>query len=130
MGHSSGAEPPLITSGPALSELIMGQLNSFLLSFLACSNNLRNEIESNPDLFFRTELRDVYFDAVKKAASLVGADPANMVLCPNVTSALNAVLKSIRLKPEDQVCDWYRSSIHQTGEAKCIGFQFQCSNLH
>ena len=66
------------------------------------SNNIRNEIESNPDIFFRTRLRDMHFEAVRKAADLVGADPDNLVLCSNVTSALNDVLKSIRLKPEDQ----------------------------
>ena len=66
------------------------------------SNNVRNEIESNPDLFFRTRLKDLHFATVRKAASLVGADPDNLVLCANVTSALNDVLKSIRLKPEDQ----------------------------
>lgn len=67
------------------------------------SNNIRNEIESNPDIFFRTRLRDMHFDTVRKAADLVGADPDNLVLCSNVTSALNDVLKSIRLKPEDQI---------------------------
>ena len=44
----------------------------------------------------------MHFEAVRKAASLVGADPENLVLCSNVTSALNDVLKSIRLQPEDQ----------------------------
>ena len=72
------------------------------MSFLPSSNNIRNEIESNPDIFFRTRLRDMHFEAVRKAASLVGADPENLVLCSNVTSALNDVLKSIRLEPEDQ----------------------------
>ena len=45
----------------------------------------------------------MHFDTVRKAADLVGADPDNLVLCSNVTSALNDVLKSIRLKPEDQI---------------------------
>ena len=66
------------------------------------SNNVRNEIECNPDVFFRTRLRETHFATVRRAASLVGADPDNLVLCANVTSALNDVLKSIRLKPEDQ----------------------------
>ena len=56
----------------------------------------------------------MHFETVRKAASLVGADPDNLVLCSNVTSALNDVLKSIRLKPEDQgsYSDEYHREIH------------------
>jgi isopenicillin-N epimerase len=61
------------------------------------------EIESNVDLFFRVKWPKLFFSAIGNVADFVGADPKNLVLTQNATTALNAVLKSLRLRPEDQV---------------------------
>ena len=55
-----------------------------------------------PDMFRLTGVEKVYFEAVQSAAAFVGADPSNLVMCTNLTTALNAVLKCLSLKTGEQ----------------------------
>ena len=62
------------------------------------SCEVRRDIEAMPDMFRLTGVERVYFEAVQSAAAFVGADPSNLVICNNLTTALNAVINSLRLK--------------------------------
>ena len=72
------------------------------MKFYKFSCEVRRDIEAIPDMFRLTGIERVYFEAVQSAAAFVGSDPSNLVMCNNLTSALNAVLNSLRLKTGEQ----------------------------
>lgn len=62
----------------------------------------RRELEREPVRYMR--LRDRLIDAARAAAAaLVGADPADVVLVPNATHGVNAVLRSLRFAPGEEL---------------------------
>jgi hypothetical protein len=56
-----------------------------------------------PFRWFRRLLRPLYDAALAEVARFVGADPANLVFVQNATTAVNTVLKSLVLGPEDSI---------------------------
>ncbi|XP_064616891.1 uncharacterized protein LOC135480892 [Liolophura sinensis] len=61
-------------------------------------NRYLEEIESNPDGFFRWNHGRLYKEMTNIAAQFVGADPKNLVLVGNATTGVNSVVKSFPLK--------------------------------
>jgi isopenicillin-N epimerase len=64
---------------------------------------LAREIERGPTDFFGRRLEDAMWDARSALASFVGASPDDLVFSPNATSALNAVIRSLRVRPEEEI---------------------------
>jgi isopenicillin-N epimerase len=74
---------------------------------------LRDEMERHPSRFMLRELNGAHpapwrtvsrlREASDKVAAFVGSRPDDLVFVPNVTSGLNAVLKSLPLGPDDEV---------------------------
>jgi isopenicillin-N epimerase len=64
---------------------------------------LAREIEAEPTQFFSRRFDDVILDARGALASFVGARADDLVFAPNATSALNAVLRSLRIRPEEEI---------------------------
>lgn len=62
---------------------------------------LLQEMELNPDRWFRKTLRERYDENVRVLADFVGADPNNLVFVTNATTAVNTVVKNLVLGPED-----------------------------
>ena len=69
----------------------------------AAARAIEDRIEGSPDGFFRRWGRPAYFAACDAAAGFVGSSPAHTALVPNATFAVNAVLRSLRLKRGDRV---------------------------
>jgi len=61
-------------------------------------------VESHPDRWFRVLLPKLYEKARLAVAEFVGSDnPDNLVFVTNATSAVNTVVKHLKLGPEDKI---------------------------
>jgi isopenicillin-N epimerase len=61
------------------------------------------ELERDPTDFFTRQLEDALWEARTALASFVGATANDLVFAPNTTSALNAVIRSLRIRPEEEI---------------------------
>jgi isopenicillin-N epimerase len=64
---------------------------------------LQRELERNPTEFLGRRFDALVGEAREALGGFVGARPDDLVLVPNSTSALNAVIRSLRLAPGDEV---------------------------
>ena len=64
---------------------------------------LQRELERNPSEFLGRRFDDLLAEARAALAGFVGARPEDLVFVPNATAGLNAVIRSLRLGPEDEV---------------------------
>jgi isopenicillin-N epimerase len=62
----------------------------------------QRELESEPTQFFK-RFEDSTARARGALAELVGARVADLVFAPNATSALNVVIRSLRIRPEEEI---------------------------
>eukprot|EP00808_Paulinella_micropora_P005907 g53798.t1 len=75
---------------------------SYGAAFLSCQEHKRfyqARLESQPVRFFREEMMQLLAYATRSLAPLIGADPRDVVLVPNATTAVNAVAKSFLIPP-------------------------------
>lgn len=63
----------------------------------------RERLEAQPVQFMGEELPRALRAAAAELAHFVGAEPENLVFVENATSGVNAVLRSLRFRPEDQI---------------------------
>jgi isopenicillin-N epimerase len=61
------------------------------------------ELERDPTDFFTRRFEDALWEARVALASFVGAAANDVVFAPNTTSALNAVIRSLRIRPEEEI---------------------------
>jgi len=88
---------------PAYVFLNHGSYGATPKSVLYEQHRLHLHIDSEPVRFFRLELED-YLDAAReKLADFVGADRDGIVFVPNATTGVNAVLRSTKFKPGDEI---------------------------
>jgi isopenicillin-N epimerase len=64
---------------------------------------LQRELERNPVEFLGRRFDELIAGARAALAAFVGARPDDLVFVPNATSGLNAVIRSLRLEPGDEV---------------------------
>ena len=64
---------------------------------------LREELESNPVRFMLERRSELLFVVRHEAARFVNARPDDLVFVTNATSGVNAVLRSLRLRPGDEI---------------------------
>ncbi len=64
---------------------------------------LQRELERNPSEFLGRRFHDLLAEARGALAGFVGARPEDLVFVPNATAGLNAVIRSLRFGPEDEV---------------------------
>lgn len=62
-----------------------------------------NQMEMNPDRFFRRELPGMLRQAAARLAAFVRADADDVVFVTNATTGMNAVLRSVDLQDGDEV---------------------------
>lgn len=79
-------------------------------SFGACpapvlerQRQLRDQLERQPLRFFVRSLPALLDQARRRAARFLGAAPRDLAFVPNATAGVNAVLRSLRLSPGDQL---------------------------
>ena len=64
---------------------------------------LLRRVEEHPDSWFRRDLKPRYLSACEAAAKFIGVSREEVVLVENATTAVNTVIRSIRLCPKDGV---------------------------
>jgi isopenicillin-N epimerase len=79
-------------------------------SYGACSvevfdeyQRLQRELEREPTEFLTRRFEGAMHEARAALASFVGARVDDLVFTPNATSALNAVVRSLRIRPEEEI---------------------------
>jgi len=88
---------------PTVTYLNHGSFGACPRPVLEAQSRLRERIEHHPVLFLARELMS-HLDAARAAlAAFVGADPADLAFLPNATGAVNAVVRSLRLEPGDEL---------------------------
>ena len=88
---------------PAVAHLNHGSFGAVPRSVIAAQDRWRRETEANPTRFFWRTLPEALEEARLAAAAFLGADPDGFVFVANATAAFNTVLRSIDLRPGDQV---------------------------
>src|SRR5262245_58497817 len=63
----------------------------------------QSELERDPTDFFVRRFEDAMWVARAALASFVGASAGDLVFMPNATAALNAVIRSLRIRPEEEI---------------------------
>jgi isopenicillin-N epimerase len=64
---------------------------------------LQRELEREPTTFFNRGFEDALLDARAALSSFVGARAEDLVFTPNATSALNAVIRSLRIRQNEEI---------------------------
>jgi isopenicillin-N epimerase len=64
---------------------------------------IQRELERGPTSFFTRGYEQAVRDARAALASFVGARTDDLVLTPNATSAVNAVVRSLRIRPNEEI---------------------------
>ncbi len=88
---------------PGLDFLNHGSFGACPIPVLAAQQHLRDEIERQPVEFFLRRLEPLLDAARERLAAFVGADPQGLVFVPNATAGVNAVLRSLRFEPGDEL---------------------------
>jgi isopenicillin-N epimerase len=98
---------------PAYTYLNHGTVGAPPRRVLNLQQALRDEVERQPSRFILRELAGYQpapwrsesriREATRRVASFVGAQPDDLVFVPNVTTGLNAVLRSVPLEPGDEI---------------------------
>ncbi len=70
---------------------------------LASQRRWQHRLESQPVRFLGRDLPELLAKASGGLAQFLGAAPADLVLVENATAGVSAVLRSLRLKPGDQI---------------------------
>lgn len=70
---------------------------------LAAQEGFRRRMEAEPVRFFVRELEPLWAETRARVASFVGAQPEDLALIRNATEGVNAVLRSLRFAPGDQI---------------------------
>jgi isopenicillin-N epimerase len=70
---------------------------------LELQSELRARLEREPVFFFLRELEGLLDEAREQVAAFVGVRPEDMGFVRNATTGVNAVLRSLRLEPGDEI---------------------------
>lgn len=98
---------------PAAIYLNHGTVGAPPLRILRVQQAIRDEIERHPSRFMLRELNAAYptpwrdrsrlREAAAAVAAFLGARADDLVFVPNVTTGINAVVRSVRLEPGDEI---------------------------
>ena len=64
---------------------------------------LRTELESDPVHFFDVTSKQLWADSIECFADFINADKEGIAFVPNATSGVNTILRSLSLKPGDEI---------------------------
>jgi isopenicillin-N epimerase len=80
-----------------------GSFGATPLAVLAEQDRWRKRMEAQPTRFFSQEVRGALREAAASLARFVAAEGQDVVFVPNATTGCNAVLRSLRLKADDEI---------------------------
>ena len=87
-----------------------GSFGATPLVVLAEQDRWRRRMEAQPTRFFSSEMRPAIREAAAGLARFLGADARDVAFVPNATTGCNAVLRSLRFQPDDEIL--YASHIY------------------
>jgi isopenicillin-N epimerase len=88
---------------PAIDMLNHGSFGACPRVVLEAQQRLRAEMERAPVPFFDGRMQGLLDDSRRALAELIGAPPEDLVFTNNATAGVNAVLRSLRFAPGDEV---------------------------
>lgn len=88
---------------PSIRFLNHGSFGACPTAVLEYQQELRRRLEAEPVRFMVREYESLLDEARHEVASFLKADPADLVFVNNVTAAINAVLRSLRFQPGDEI---------------------------
>jgi len=88
---------------PRVVMLNHGSFGACPRAVLEAQQRLRRQMEREPVRFFLREMQPLLDASRRTLAELLGADFRNLVFVRNATSAVNAVLRSLRFSPGDEL---------------------------
>jgi isopenicillin-N epimerase len=88
---------------PAVTFLNHGSFGACPTAILERQRELRDRMEANPVHFFVRELGRLLDSVRVYLAEFVSCDPDDLAMVPNVTTGVNAVLRSLPLAPGDEL---------------------------
>jgi isopenicillin-N epimerase len=88
---------------PDMAFLNHGSYGACPKEVLAIQSDLRQRLESQPVRFMSRELPGRLAEAGAVLAAFLGAEPADFAFVENATAGCNAVLRSLRFNPGDEV---------------------------
>jgi len=91
------------TLDPSVTYLNHGSFGACPEPVLAVQRELRDRLERQPVAFFDRTLPVLLDDARERLGAFLGADPAGLAFVPNATTGANAVLRSLRFEPGDEL---------------------------
>ena len=91
------------TLDPAVVFLNHGSFGACPRVVMEAQARLRARLEVEPVRFFIRDLEKMCDDALAALAAFLGADPADLVFVPNATTGVNAVVRSLRFHPGDEL---------------------------
>lgn len=95
--------PSLWRLDPTVTFLNHGSFGACPAAVLDAQAALREELEREPVDFLAVHLPGRINAAREEFAPFLGADPQDLVFVPNATSGVNAVLRSLRFNPGDEL---------------------------
>lgn len=88
---------------PRVTFLNHGSYGACPAPVFARYQELQRELERNPVAFLARRFDELTAGSRAALAAFVGAQPDDLVFVPNATAGLNAVIRSLRLEPGDEV---------------------------
>jgi isopenicillin-N epimerase len=88
---------------PAVARLNHGSFGACPLSVLGRQAELRQQMEAEPGRFLLCRLPPLLDQSRRCLAGLIGAEPENLVFVANATAGVNAVVRSLRFRPGDEL---------------------------
>ncbi len=88
---------------PSFTFLNHGSFGATPKSILAEQYRLHLHIESQPVRFYQREIESMLDASREKLATLLGVDAEGVVFVPNATTGVNAVLRSLRFAPGEEI---------------------------